>query len=115
MEGINGTLAWCFNELRKRDLRESRYDELVYAQQILMQNKPIKPGLEKFFDAQGNLRHDQVRDDEEFDGYSCIFSTKHVSKEENAKKKFSLSKTVTLTKKQELILKTIDKQPLMNS
>ena len=169
--------------------------ELVSAQQTLMQNKPIKPGLEKFFDAQRNLRHDRVRDDEEFDGYSCIFSTKHVSKEEmlriyfgdkdivekafhslkgvinlqpirhwlynrvtahvficylsylllsllkyrlrkidvspvealsqidtmykvylrDAKKNFSLSKTVTLTKKQELILKTIDKQLLVNS
>jgi hypothetical protein len=30
----------------------------------------------------------------------------------DAKKNFSLSKTVTLTKKQELILKTIDKQLL---
>src|SRR3989338_3898129 len=192
LEGINGTLAWCFNEPQKRDLRESRYDELVYAQQILKQNKPVKPGLEKFFDAQGKLRDAQVRDAEDFDGYSCIFSTEQVSKEEmlriyfgdkdivekafhslkgvvnlqpirhwlynrvtahvficylsylllsllkyrlrkiamsptealsqidtmykvylrDAKKNFSLSKTVTLTKKQELILKTIDKQLL---
>ncbi len=192
LEGIKGTLAWCFNEQQKRDLRESRYDELIYAQQLRQQNKPIKPGLEKFLDGQGKLRPAQVRTAEEFDGYSGIFSTQRLSKEEilriyfgdkdivekafhslkgvvnlqpirhwlynrvtahvficylsylllallkyrlrkiamsptealtqidtmykvyirDAKKNFSLSKTVTLTKKQELILKTIDKQLL---
>ncbi|MBI1745303.1 MAG: transposase [Acidobacteria bacterium] len=191
-EGIPGSLAWCFNEQQKRDLRESRYDEILHAQKLLGQNKVIKPGLEKFFNKNGQLIPPKLSEAEELDGYSCIFSTERLSKKEmlsiyfgdkdivekafhslkgvvnlqpirhwlynrvtahvficylsylllallkyrlrklemspmealtqietmykvymkDAKKKFSLSKTVTLTKKQELILKTIDKNLL---
>jgi transposase len=77
---VKGTLAWCYNERQQRDLRESRYDEITNAQKLISENKPIKPGLEKFFDKEKNLIRRKLTEAEEFDGYSCIFSTKRLSK-----------------------------------
>jgi len=82
IDGVDGTLAVCFNEQQKRELRESRYDEILNAQKLIAQSKSIKSGLEKYF-SNGDLINDQaVKDAEEFDGYSCIFSTQEMSKEE---------------------------------
>src|SRR5207253_4975588 len=58
------------------DLRESRRDEILYAQKLLAQGQAIKPGLEPFFDSRGHLRTAQLTAAEEFDGYSCLFSTR---------------------------------------
>ena len=77
---VKGTLAWCYNEKHQRDLRESRYDEITHAQQLIAENKPIKPGLEKFFNEENTLIRRKLTEAEEFDGYSCIFSTKRLSK-----------------------------------
>jgi transposase len=69
-------LALCLNERHQRDARESRRDEILYAQSLLTQGKSIKPGLERFFDARGQLRPALLAQAEEFDGYSCIFCTR---------------------------------------
>jgi transposase len=82
VEDIDGTLAVCFNEQQRRLLRESRYDEIEYAQQLLGQRKAIKPGMGKFFTKAGILNKQTLRDAEEFDGYSCIFSTAKMSKDD---------------------------------
>ncbi len=83
IDGIDGTLAVCFNEQQKRELRESRYDEILNAQQLMAQGKSIKSGLEKYFSLTNGMIDEQaVKDAEEFDGYSCIFSTQEMSKEE---------------------------------
>ena len=82
MGEVEGTLAWCYNEKQQRDLRESRYDEITNAQKLISENKPIKPGLEKFFDKEKKLIRRKLTEAEEFDGYSCIFSTKRLSKKE---------------------------------
>jgi len=79
--GIRGKLVFCFNEQKKKDLKESRYDEITYARSLLQAGKPIKAGLEKFFDPGGRLRMNQVQVAEEFDGYSAIFTTAALSKE----------------------------------
>lgn len=78
LDGVRGRLALCFNERLQRDMRESRRDEVLYAQKLLTQHKAIKPGLERFFDAQGHLRSSELAAAEEFDGYSCIFCTRRL-------------------------------------
>ena len=65
-----GTLVLCFNEQQRKDLRESRYDEIINAQTLLKEGKPIKPGLDKFFNEKNNLIKQKIIDAEEFDGYS---------------------------------------------
>lgn len=82
IDAVTGTLAVCFNEQRRRDIRESRYDEIVNAQQLLKQSKQIKWGLAKYFYKNGSINTAQLDKAEEFDGYSCIFSTKALPKEE---------------------------------
>ena len=161
------------------------------AEKLLAEGKTIKPGLERFFDPQGHLLSAKLAEAEEFDGYSCVFSTRSLSQDKmlslyfnkdvvekafrslkgitqlrpirhwlaervhahvflcylaylllsllqyrlrktdftaesallelgtmykvylrDAKHRFQLSRVVTLTKKQELILKTIDKSLL---
>src|SRR5437879_11009008 len=76
LHGVRGQLALCWNERLQRDLRESRRDEILYAQKLLAQGQAIKPGLERFFDSRGHLRTAQLTAAEEFDGYSCLFSTR---------------------------------------
>jgi len=82
VEETQGTLAICFNEQQKRDLHESRYDEILNAQKLLGEGKQIKAGLEKYFSSSGKILEDVVHRAEEFDGFSCIFATSTMSKEE---------------------------------
>ena len=79
---IRGKLAFCFNERLRRDIRESRYDEIAHARQLLENGKSIKPGMEKFFGRDGRVLTARLRSAEELDGYSCIFTTARLSKEE---------------------------------
>jgi transposase len=76
LDGVRGHLTLCFNERLQRDARESRRDEVIYAQKLLAQDKSIKPGLERFFDSRGHLLAAQLTETEEFDGYSCLFCTR---------------------------------------
>jgi transposase len=82
MDGVRGKLALCFNERRQHATRESRRDEIVYAQKLLAQGKAIKPGLRPYFDTRGHLRQDKLAAAEEFDGYSCIFCTRSLPDEQ---------------------------------
>ena len=72
---VEGTLYLCFNARQQVDLRDWRREEVVNAQQRLLEGKAIKAGLEKYFDRQNKLKADVLEQAEEFDGYSCIFST----------------------------------------
>lgn len=80
--GVRGHLALCFNALQQRKLGESRYDEIADAQELLKNRESIKPDLKKFFDRQGRLLQAPLSAAEEFDGCSCIFCTRPLSKEE---------------------------------
>lgn len=82
MGEITGQLAWCYNEKLGKDIRESRYDEIEYARECIKNRKPIKDKLQQYFDKKGNLRYDVIKNQEEFDGFSCIFTTKKMTKEE---------------------------------
>jgi transposase len=75
-DGVRGHLTLCLNERQQRDLRESRRDDLLYAQKLLGEGKVIKAGLEGFFDAKGRLQNHKLVQAEEFDGYSCVFCTR---------------------------------------
>jgi len=77
---INGTLVFCFNEQLKKDIRETRFDEISNAQALLAQRKKIKPELEKYFSKGGKLAPRKLKEAEEFDGFSCIFSTARIAK-----------------------------------
>jgi transposase len=80
INGVKGQLALCFNQQQQVKLRESRRSELIDAQELLRQGKAIKAGLEKYFSASNSLILGVVQEAEEFDGYSCIFSTRKLSK-----------------------------------
>jgi transposase len=81
IDDVNGTLAICFNNAQKQLLQESRYDEIQNAKELLGQGKTIKPGLEQFFDAKGEILSAAVAKAEEFDGFSCLFATRDLTKE----------------------------------
>lgn len=82
LDGVKGELALCFNEQKRRRLKESRYDEIEEARELLKQKKAIKAGLEKFFDRHGQLLKDKLTEAEEFDGCSFVFCTRRLPKEE---------------------------------
>jgi transposase len=79
---VKGTVAVCFNERLKRNLKESRYDEVVNAEKLLAEGKSIKSELTRYFDKHGKLLPKKLEAAEEFDGYTCIFTTDVLSKEE---------------------------------
>jgi len=85
IDGVGGTLTVCFNEQQQRDLRESRYDEIEQAQQLLAQGKTIKAGLEKYFNTEGKIDKTALTQAEEFDGYTCLFATTRLNKEETVR------------------------------
>lgn len=82
---IKGKLLVCFNNKMKTAIQESRYDEVQSAQLRLQSKKNIKSGLEKYFDKDKNPAQKEITKSEEFDGYSCIFSTKNIPNEEIVK------------------------------
>lgn len=82
--GIDGKLIICFNNKMKTTIQESRYDEIQAAQLRLQKKKNIKAGLKKYFDI-NNPMQKEITKAEEFDGYSCLFSTKIISNEEIVK------------------------------
>ncbi len=85
---VPGKLVMCFNEQQRKDLRESRYDEIHNAEQLLQQGKTIKQGLERYFDASCNVILQEVDKAEKYDGYSMIFTTAKLAKDQVVKMYF---------------------------
>ncbi len=79
---VKGKLAICFNEKKKICLNESLRDEITNAKMLLAEGKTIKPGLERFFSKSGKLLIKKLNEEEEFNGYSFIFTTAKIQKEE---------------------------------
>ena len=82
LDDVKGKLFFCYNEQKAKDLRESRYDEIMQAQSLLKNGKNIKQGLEKYFHNNYSFNHKEISKDEEFDGFSFIFSTEKNSVKE---------------------------------
>jgi transposase len=79
---VKGELHLCFNARQQLDIRDSRRDEIVHAQNLLKNRKAIKSGLEQYFDKSNNIINSALDKAEEFDGYSCIFATCQVDKDQ---------------------------------
>lgn len=79
---VKGTLAICLNRKKENALQESRHCEIKYAESLLLQSKKIKNGIENYFHKKGKINKNKICESEEFDGYSCIFTTSKLSKEE---------------------------------
>lgn len=79
---VKGTLAICYNKRKEGDFQDTRYCEIKNAEKLLAQGKKIKSGLEIYFDKKGKIINSVIEENELFDGYSCIFTTKKISKEE---------------------------------
>jgi transposase len=79
---VQGTLYLCFNARQQVDLRDARREEIVQAQQLLRAGKAIKTGLARYFDKNGQVLGRTLDQVEEFDGYSCIFSTQPLPKDQ---------------------------------
>lgn len=79
---IKGRLLTCYNEAKAKDFRESRYDEIQQAQLLKKEGKSIKVETEKYFLEDGNLNTQTIAEDEIFDGFSYVFSTKKISEKE---------------------------------
>jgi len=79
---VKGNLYLCFNPRKQVDLRDSRREEIVQARERLREGNTIKAGLEEYFDKHGNVILKVLDQVEEFDGYSCIYSTRPMAKAE---------------------------------
>jgi len=79
---VPGTLYLCFNARQQLNVRDSRREEIVQAQPLVRAGKAIKAGLHKYFDRKGNVLARVLDQAEEFDGYSCIFSTRLLPKDQ---------------------------------
>ena len=72
----------CFNPQQQVNLRDWRRKRIAQAKQQLYEGKTIKPELNKFLDARGEVRLAALQQAEKFEGYSYIFSLKRVPKTE---------------------------------
>jgi transposase len=86
--GVRGTLALCLNEVRRQAARESRSQDLAEAQHRLTQNQKISPRLHQFFDHKHQIKQKSLDTAEEFDGYSVVFCTHGLSKQQMVEEYF---------------------------
>jgi len=78
---VKGKIIICFNEQKKKNVRESLYDEINEAENLLVEGKGIKESLNKYFDKKNKLMLDKVEETLEFCGYSVIFTTSNYPKD----------------------------------
>jgi len=86
---VSGSLFICYNEQKEKDIRESRYDEIVNAHNLLSQGKKIKEGLEVYFYANNAINHRAIKLAEEFDGFTFVFSSAKLGRDEVMRLYFS--------------------------
>jgi transposase len=77
--GIKGYLYICLNEREKQRTKERRYDEIDKALEARAEKKALpRPGIRKYLKGRG-FNHAAIKQAEQFDGVSAIFSTKRVT------------------------------------
>ena len=89
---VKGQLVLCFNEEKARINKEKRIDQINKAKLLLQQKKPISEGIKKFFRDDFIIDENAIRDAQQYDGYSVIFSTKKLPVEEIVKPYFEKDK-----------------------
>ncbi len=85
---VSGKLLVCYNDRMKQEIREFRYDEITHAEKQMKSGKVIKEGLEKYFDAKGQINKQTIAEAEKLDGYSCLFCTKELPNQMIVKRYF---------------------------
>lgn len=89
IEGVKGRLAFCINDRRRFEAKESRYRAITEAQKLRRARKPIRESIKRFIGKDGRALTRRVQDAEEFDGCSCIFTTaSRMTKEEMVEQYF---------------------------
>jgi len=83
--GVEGKIIICFNEQKKQKAKESLYDEINEAENLLAQGKGIKESLHQYFDKNNQLMMDKIEAALVFCGYTVIFTTSSDSKEDIVK------------------------------
>ena len=58
------------------------YDEITNAQLLLSRGKKIKSRLEKYFSESGKLLTEKIIQEEELQGYFCLFTTAEMTSEQ---------------------------------
>jgi transposase len=86
--GVKGRLAFCINDRRRFEARESRYRDIAEAQCLLAEGKTIRESIKRFLGRDGRILTRKVDEAEEFDGCSCIFTTTRMTREEMVEKYF---------------------------
>lgn len=86
--GVKGRLAFCINDRRRFEARESRYRDIAEAQSLLAEGKAVRDSIKRFLGRDGRILTQKVDAAEEFDGCSCIFTTTRMTKEEMVEKYF---------------------------
>ncbi len=89
---VRGNLILCFNEEKARINKEKRIDQIHKAQLLLQQRKPIPDEIKKFFSDGFSIDEKAIREAQQYDGYSVIFSTKKLSVDEIVKPYFEKDK-----------------------
>ncbi|MBI4980350.1 IS1634 family transposase [Candidatus Woesearchaeota archaeon] len=75
---VRGQLVLCFNEEKARINKEKRIDQINKAQALLLQRKPISEGVKRFFNKDFTVNETAIREAQQYDGCSVIFSTKNL-------------------------------------
>lgn len=72
---VKGNLIICYDEMKAKRMKESRFDEIELAKNSLKRKKCLKEGIEIYFNSNGSLNHKKIIEMESYDGFSFIFST----------------------------------------
>ena len=89
---ISGQLVLCFNEEKARINKEKRIDQIQKAQILIKKRKPISEGIKHYFNNDNTINEKAIRESQEYDGCSVIFSTKNIPIEEIVKPYFEKDK-----------------------
>lgn len=89
---VSGQLVLCFNEEKARINKEKRIDQIHKAQELLQKRKPISEGIKRFFNDDFSIDESAVREAQQYDGCSVIFSTKKLAIKEIVKLYFEKDK-----------------------
>jgi len=89
---VSGWLVFCFNEEKARINKEKRIDLIHKAQELLQKRKPISEGIKRFFKDDFTIDESAIREAQQYDGCSVIFSTKKLTTKEIVKPYFEKDK-----------------------
>lgn len=76
---VSGYLYICLDRKKQVAQQEKRLKDIDKASKLLMENKSINDSLKKYFSKKGRIRENIIIEEEKYDGFSIIFSTKKLT------------------------------------